>query len=375
MTRWRPTGSTFLLGAYTVILLLALVAPLEFYPRNAVTWLEHADGIHFTSIGVVRSVSSPTRLYTDLTSGEGLTAEVLLSSHTGRHRGPARILSYSGGASTRNFSLDRKGQGLVVRLRTSLTGRNGTPVLEVHDVFNPGEERHLVVTYDFTQLCLYVDGQRRVCNQAPRGDFRNWDPSHELLLGNEVTGKLPWLGIIARVALYNVPLSAETIERLHAAVLRKNERSAPAVTGGLVALYRFTERSGTTIADSSPRPSILLTIPKRVEKARAFLARDSQLLPSWPLSRYLLLDGVVNLLIFVPFGLLGCIVLAARGWTLPQAIGTTIATTASLSFAAESIQYFLVSRSSELNDLILNVVSGSLGGALYWVTRRLRETA
>ena len=107
----RSSYSTFLLVSYTVILFLALVAPLDFYPRNAVTWLEHADGIRFTSIGIVRSVSSPTRLYTDLTSGEGMTAEVLLSSHFELHPGPARILSYSGGARSRNFSLDRTGMG------------------------------------------------------------------------------------------------------------------------------------------------------------------------------------------------------------------------------------------------------------------------
>ena len=370
----RSSLPTFLLGSYTVILFLALVAPLDFYPRNAVTWLEHADGIRFTSIGIVRSVSSPTRLYTDLTSGEGMTAEVLLSSHSDIHPGPARILSYSGGARSRNFSLDQKGHGLVVRLRTSLTGRNDAPVLECDDVFNPGQEQHLIVTYDFKQLCLFVDGQRRVCNQAPRGDFRNWNPSHELLLGNEITGKRPWLGIIARVALYNVALSAETIEHAYAAARRRNEPPKPVATGGLVALYRFTERSGSTIADSSPRPPILLTIPKRVERVRAFLSRDSQLL-SWPSSPYVLIDGVVNLLIFVPFGLLGCTVLAARSWTLQHAIGTTVATAALLSFVAESIQYFLVSRSSELDDLILNVVSGSLGCALYCVIRRLREAA
>ena len=131
----------------------------------------------------------------------------------------------------------------------------------------------------------------------------------------------------------------ETIEHAYAAARRRNEPPKPVATGGLVALYRFTERSGSTIADSSPRPPILLTIPKRVERVRAFLSHDSQLL-SWPSSPYGLIDGVVNLLIFVPFGLLGCIVSAARSWTLQHAIGTTVATAALLSFVAESIQYF-----------------------------------
>jgi VanZ family protein len=162
------------------------------------------------------------------------------------------------------------------------------------------------------------------------------------------------------------------IERAHANALRAIGPSAPTATDGLVALYVFTERSGGTVADSSPRPPVPLTIPTRVGNIRPFLSRDSQLL-SWPHTPYAIFDAVINLVIFVPVGLLGCIVLDARGWEFVKALMTTIAATAALSLIAESTQYFLGSRSSELQDLVLNVVSGGLGAAMYWVVRRPSE--
>jgi glycopeptide antibiotics resistance protein len=54
---------------------------------------------------------------------------------------------------------------------------------------------------------------------------------------------------------------------------------------------------------------------------------------------------------------------------------TTIAATAALSLIAESTRYFVGSRSSELQDLVLNVVSGGFGAAMYWVVRRPSEAA
>ena len=82
---------------------------------------------------------------------------------------------------------------------------------------------------------------------------------------------------------------------------------------------------------------------------------------------YVLLDVVVNSLMFVPFALLACLVLDARRCPPP---GAAIAATAVFSLGVESAQYFMVTRSSELQDLMLNVLSGAIGGVAYLVGRR-----
>ena len=273
----------------------------------------------------------------------------------------------SADAGARNFTIAQDGSALVVRLRSSETDDNGMPQFEVPDVFIPGEWRNIVVTYDFRDLCTYIDGRRRACRSSPAGDFSNWDPSHELSIGNEATAHRPWRGAISRVALYNRPLSAEDLahsrESAGAAI-----GSSPSGRDGLVALYSFRERSGRIVGNSVPT-GVPLTMPEVVEKRRPFLRRDLAL-ATRPFPGYVVLDVVVNLLMFVPFALLTCLVLDARRWPPKSALIAAMAATAVFSLGVESAQYFMVTRSSELQDLMLNVLSGAIGGVAYLLGRR-----
>ena len=112
-------------------------------------------------------------------------------------------------------------------------------------------------------------------------------------------------------------------------------------------------------------------MPAVVEQRRPFLRRDLAL-ATRPLRGYVLLDVVVNSLMFAPFALLACLVLDARRWPPPGALIAAIAATAVFSLGVESAQYFMVTRSSELQDLMLNVLSGAIGGLAYLVGRRRR---
>jgi hypothetical protein len=49
------------------------------------------------------------------------------------------------------------------------------------------------------------------------GDLSNWDPSYELVLGNEVTADRPWRGVVAALAIVPGVLSPEDARRLAAA--------------------------------------------------------------------------------------------------------------------------------------------------------------
>jgi len=75
--------------------------------------------------------------------------------------GPARIVSLSRDPGRRNFTLGQSEHNMVFRLRTPLTGENGSrPEFVVPDVFSTNATRHLVVTYDGLDLVAYVDGVR-----------------------------------------------------------------------------------------------------------------------------------------------------------------------------------------------------------------------
>jgi glycopeptide antibiotics resistance protein len=127
------------------------------------------------------------------------------------------------------------------------------------------------------------------------------------------------------------------------------------------------------VADSSARAGVPLAVPQVVERVRPLLRRDVPLAPR-PLANAAILDAALNLLIFIPFALLAGLALEARGWQPSSALGVAFVATAVFSLAVESAQYFTVSRSSEIQDVALNVVSGGLGGLLFLVSRRRAGT-
>jgi hypothetical protein len=350
-----------LFAAYATLLLLALLAPLDIYTSNGATLkaLDHA--VEFPTPGIVRTFAPPRRLYRDLTSGRGFTLEVWLKSVKSNQTGPARIVSYSADTRARNFTLGQQGSALVIRLRTTETDANGDPPVEVTNVFAAAARRHIVVTYDTHALCVYVDGQRQACRTSPSGHLDVWDPSHQLLLGNETTANRPWLGTLFLVALYGRSLSAAEI----AATYTAGSRTAsiePGAGPDVAAVYGFREGTGAIVHDASPRDPIHLAIPRFVEEHRhGYLSRRSTLsrMSAWAVA-----DVTLNVLMFVPFGLLCHAVLRRSGWRPAAASAAAIGIAAAFTLGAESAQYFIVSRASQLEDVVLNGLGAGLGVTL-----------
>lgn len=76
-----------------------------------------------------------------------------------KQTGPARIVSLSQDPYHRNFSLCQEAADLIFRLRTPLTGKNGTnPELIAKNIFKDTSFHRLAITYDGLSLRLYKDG-------------------------------------------------------------------------------------------------------------------------------------------------------------------------------------------------------------------------
>jgi hypothetical protein len=116
-----------------------------------------------------------------------------------QQRGPARIVSLSTDAQTRNFTLGQEGDLLILRLRTSTSSGDSTQVSLARIV--PGREYTVAVRYRPEHLSVKLDG---VTVEVPalKGDFSNWQ-QHELVFGNEFRDSRPWHGELRRVAIYS----------------------------------------------------------------------------------------------------------------------------------------------------------------------------
>jgi hypothetical protein len=363
-----------LAALYFAALFLILLFPFSFSSPhatrdNSAAWPDGARGVAFGRSGLLIGEAPAAALYRRLIAGTGLTVELWLSTASVADDGQARIVTYSLSNWERNFTIDREEADIVLRLMTSRTHANGKPTLDVRGVLVPGKMQHVVVTYDFVEERVYVDGTPRAASAQRQGDFATWDPRSYLAFGNEAVGGKPWDGTLAYAAIYDMPLAAEAV----AARFRLGTGAADApADAGLLAAYDFTQRSVESAGAIADMP--------RLEKP-AKVPADSRLF-------FLYLDGkfhltvtsagdlIRNVILFLPFGVFGFLFAERRLRSAPWAVLTTYIAAALASASFEVAQYFLAVRTSSILDVAMNAVGALLGAAGYrywWLGSGMRR--
>jgi hypothetical protein len=125
------------------------------------------------------------------------------------------MVSYSGGDSVRNFTLGQTNQDYDFMMRSPSSDLNGMPQQQTSDaaMVLQASLQHVVLTYDAVNgRQIYVNGVNTGTADPQKGtSIANWDSSFALVLGNEVSGKESWQGLIKFVAIHSRALSAPQI--------------------------------------------------------------------------------------------------------------------------------------------------------------------
>ena len=128
-----------------------------------------------------------------------------------------RIISYSAGASDRNFTLGQTLYNYDFLHRSSTTDGNGQPALSTPDADKvlKATEQHVVVTFDpLNGRRIYVNGVlTNAIDKQAAGNLNDWDETFALVLGNEVTNNRKWQGKLRLVAIHNRALTQEQVIR------------------------------------------------------------------------------------------------------------------------------------------------------------------
>jgi len=130
-----------------------------------------------------------------------LTVEAVLTPANLTDSGPARIVTFSSSASSRNFTLGQDEDELVFRLRTPQTGGNGVEPQVTLCRLKAGKPTHVIVSYLPGRLDGYIDGKRVLTTGDVGGDFANWEVQH-LLFGDEWSDGRDWTGRLEGVSIY-----------------------------------------------------------------------------------------------------------------------------------------------------------------------------
>ncbi|WP_414829927.1 LamG domain-containing protein [Alteromonas sp. H39] len=166
--------------------------------------------------GKAQGTTTASRKLYELIVGTGEFAiEAWVAPANVTQKGPARIVSYSGGRDRRNFTLGQTLYNYDVMLRTENTDVNGEPILSTDDDAEvlQASLQHVVINYSATDgRQIYVNGEYTgdIDDTAP-GSLLDWDDSFAFVLGNEVSGDRPWAGTLRMVAIHNRPLNEQAI--------------------------------------------------------------------------------------------------------------------------------------------------------------------
>jgi mono/diheme cytochrome c family protein len=134
----------------------------------------------------------------------------------------AYAVTYSGGATARNFTIAQRAYQYEALLRTNETGANGTPLLITNAADRDAQAslQHVVLTFDpVNGRRLYVNGvfTGDADPQGGGGSLADWDDSFAFVLGNETSNNRQWQGVLRLVGIHNRALTLDQIQQNFAA--------------------------------------------------------------------------------------------------------------------------------------------------------------
>jgi hypothetical protein len=174
-------------------------------------------GVAFTSGKAQGSTTASKKLHDLIKSTGEYSIEAWVAPGNVTQDGPARIISYAGGSSSRNFMLGQTLYQYDFLNRTSETDQNGEPRHSTSDADEDLQAtlQHVVATYDPTNgRRIYVNGEfTDDVDPVPGGLLTDWDNTFALALASEVDNTNRWAGTVRLVAIHNRALTADQVKQ------------------------------------------------------------------------------------------------------------------------------------------------------------------
>ncbi|HEY8568264.1 LamG domain-containing protein, partial [Microbulbifer sp.] len=167
--------------------------------------------------GKAQAATATSKRLFDTLSGTGeFSIEAWVAPANVVQEGPARIVSYSGGNSIRNFTLGQAMYNYTFQNRNDAsTNADGLPALITDDMAERVQAtlQHVVATFDpINGRRLYVNGEfTGDADPVAPGLLSTWDDTFALVLGSEASNEFAWAGSIRLLAIHSRALNQDDI--------------------------------------------------------------------------------------------------------------------------------------------------------------------
>lgn len=354
--------------ALLVALLLYLgLTPLDFSPENGVAWEPERAGLRFDGKGIALHADP---LGWRAAPKPAITLLIEATPSSASSSGLGTLLSFEDGSRPQPLLVAQWKSYLVLRVRALASADPGRGYWEIgaSDALLVDQPSSIVIRSSPERgTIIHVAGKEAVRSNRsilpPNAEFGG-----RLIVGSMGDGRAGWAGLMTGLAIYDEWLSDADLET-ESAQIRRSGFAALERRESLLALHAFEDDPGDVAANlASTGPERALLIPTAFEPPapNAF---------SLPLrteygKRWFLRDIAINMVGFLPFGLLLVLLLLDIPMSGTRALVGATFCGILLSLGIESIQILIPVRNSSLTDLALNVLGTGLGAAVGIVLRR-----
>src|SRR6188768_933323 len=174
-------------------------------------------GVNVKMGGKAQGTAATSKKLTDLIKSTGEFSVEIWANNANVAQEDAWLVSYSGGAMNRNFTVAQRMYQYEGYTRSDKTSANGNPVLltRAADMDAQAALQHVVMTYS------PIEGRRFYVNGVYTGDtdaqgggsLADWDDTFALVLGNETSTNRQWEGVLRMVAIHNRALTPTQIQQ------------------------------------------------------------------------------------------------------------------------------------------------------------------
>jgi hypothetical protein len=340
----------------TAVIFLAGLWPFNFSHENKVRWLQDQNGVEFYGQAMIfTQLPAPYSLHP-------FSIELWLQPTTEESSHMGHIFSILNEQGSETFFVGQWRSHLI--LGKGIHGKKTYREIGIRDALKKGDKRFVTITSGVDGTNIYVDGILMKSSPKFRLFSMNEKPSGKIVLGNSPTGGEYWTGNLLSLAIYDRVLTGEEVLKHFHGLEKSGE-------GGLISSYLFDEHSGTLAHDSVGDHHLL--IPSRFK-----ILKKTILVPPWEdfrFTRSYLMDVLTNTLGFIPFGFFFSAYLWMRKpRSIFRLILMSVIIAGSMSLSIELIQVYLPTRSSQLTDVITNILGTAIGVGLFSKSPLNRQT-
>jgi len=345
----RMVATLLTVGIWIAILVTGLW-PFNFVAENRIRWLASGAGLHFDGYG---QVYSSVPMFSTRGRDGAETAVELVFTPSKSYNDSSTVFSLLNQDEV-SFAIGQSVTDLF--LQGSFAQDVGKPAVKlwIDDVCGHAQELFVTVTLDTRHVDVYLDGQlARSFPVSTRADSL----SGRVFVGHSVKDGGQWSGSVARLAIFEGSPDAAEISRRYEQWTKTRHLDRDVNLRG--AAYEFVTSAGDFVRNVGEiGPDLIIPKTFRLSKPTVL---------EWPdhFNRSMVVDAVVNIAGFVPFGLGTCLCLRFwTGWSISRCVGMTILVGASVSLVIELLQVFLPTRDSSLADLVTNIMGTALGAGV-----------